>query len=191
MLNPPRLGIKSPLPMFILRGKHITLRHPSPSTKGLGGTLRGVMGCHAPHPMCHRPQAMRVCSPAAARRLSCQILGSSQGHPKTSCLLRGGPAAVANLLGLPRVKPCFLGAKPGVSLPKANSFLLRASSPQHPSTGPPHQCMSPARAGSAPSCRAGVTVAFLGGISQVREEGTAHNSGLCRTAVAPNVCQPF
>lgn len=42
-LNPPGLGIGSPLPMFILRRKkHIPLRHPSPSTKGLGGTL-GVL----------------------------------------------------------------------------------------------------------------------------------------------------
>lgn len=35
-------------------------------------------------------------------------------------------------------------------------------------------------------------MAFPGrGKSQVKEEGTAHNSGLCKTAVAPNLCQPF
>lgn len=34
-------------------------------------------------------------------------------------------------------------------------------------------------------------MAFPGGMAQLKEEGTAHNSGLCRSAVAPNLCQPF
>lgn len=139
------------------------------------------MGCHLPHPMCHRPQAMRLCSPTAARRVACLAPVCPQGHPKTSCLLWGGPG----YWGCRRSSPISQGPKLG--FPKATLFLPRASSRRHPGTAPP----PPARAGSAPTRRAGVTVAFPGGIAQVKEEGTAHNSGLCRTAVAPNFCQPF
>lgn len=50
-LNPRGWGIGSPLPMFILRRKCSSWRHPSPGPKGLGGTLGGWWSS-PPHPTC-------------------------------------------------------------------------------------------------------------------------------------------
>lgn len=189
MLNPLRLGIRSPLPMFILRGKHIPLRHPSPSTKGLGGTLGGLWAATTLTPCATSHEGLQPhCSKA-----TCQTPGSSQGHPKTSCLLWGGPAAMADIfffIEVARGEALFPGAKAGVSLPKAN-FFLRASSPQHPSKSCPPPAHVPSQGWLCSDTQSWCGCGLSGGISQVKEEGTAHNSGLCRTAVAPNFCQPF
>lgn len=148
----------------------------------------GVIGL--PHPPPHMPQATRLCSKARTSSNTCLSSRAPQ-----NLLPLGLPLlpwqTCSRFLGLPGVKPYFPQAKAGDSLPKGNLCLPRASSPQHPGTARPLHRLSPAGAGSAPTRRAGDAVAFPGGVAQVKEEGAANNSGLCKTAAAPNFYLPF
>lgn len=143
--------VKSPRAGYRITTSHVYFKeeaHPPEAPKsqhqGPGGHFGGVMGCHLPHPMCRRPQAMRLCSPTAARRVACPTSVCPQGHPKTSCLLWDGPGywgcwgsspiSQGPKLGFPKSQlvPCFPAKSQLVPPESLLPAAPRHSPPQQP-----------------------------------------------------------
>lgn len=116
LLNPRDQGIRSPLPMFILRKKRSSRRHPSPGTKSLGGTLGGAGGppLLTPHaPVLATARYMGPCTPTATRYVPSPAPSLPSRAPQNLLAFGGGGRAgweaYSKLMGCPGSNPVSQG----------------------------------------------------------------------------------